>query len=235
MIKINLLPAELQRAASTPRTVFYSVLGGVAAVALGAIGIFWLWIAQGSMEAEAQARTVHVADLEQSAGEVDRIQSDIAFYRQREDSIIKIKTRRILWAPKLDQLISLVPDEVWVTSLIVNVLDEGEYRWEPSTRQSGGRVTLDCVALGDDPQVFTTFRKALSEDHRFYGEMVDVSAMPDSFFGDFLGFTPLAWKKVKATEEVQEHFRSEVEIDLKPLQDPPKPVTKTPVTTSEAK
>ena len=70
MIKINLLPVELQRAASTPRTIFYSVLGGVAAVALGAIGIFWLWIAQGSMEAEAEARKVHVEDLEQKAAEV---------------------------------------------------------------------------------------------------------------------------------------------------------------------
>ena len=233
MIKINLLPADLQRAASTPRTVFYSVLGGVVAVALAAIGIFWMWIAQGSMEARAEAQRVQVADLEQRAGEVDRIQSDIAFYRQREASIIEIKTRRILWAPKLDQLVALVPDEIWITSLAVNVLDEGEYRWDPGSRQSGGRVTLDCVALGDDPQAFTRFRKALSEDNRFYGDLVDVSAMPDSFFGDFLGFTPLSWEKVEATEEEPEHFRSRVGIDLKPLQDPP--VVKAPAKTSEAK
>ncbi len=233
MIKINLLPADLQRAASTPRTVFYSVLGGVAAVALGAVGIFWMWIAQGSMEARAESQAADVSMMEERASEVDRIQSDIAFYRQREESIIKIKTRRILWAPKLDQLVARVPDEVWITSMAVNVLDEGEYRWDTNSRQSGGRVTLDCVALGDDPLVFTRFRKALSEDTRFYGELVDISAMPDSFFGDFLGFTPLSWEKFTATEEIPAHFRSTVEIDLKPLQDPP--VVATPPQTSEAK
>ena len=83
MIRINLLPAELQRAASTPRTVFYSVLSGVAAVALGAIGIMGLWIAQGTMEAKAETQTALVSVLEERAHEVDRIQSDIDYYRQR--------------------------------------------------------------------------------------------------------------------------------------------------------
>ena len=233
MIRINLLPAELQRAASTPRTVFYSVLGGVAAVALGAIGIMWLWIAQGTMEAKAETQTALVSVLEERAHEVDRIQSDIDYYRQREESIIQIKTRRILWAPKLDQMLMLIPEDIWITSLLVTVLDDGEYRWDPNSRQSGGRVVLDCVALGNDPQVFTRFRKALSEDQRFYADLVDVSPMPDSFFGDFLGFTPLSWEKIESTDEEPEHFRSSIGIDLKPLQDPP--VVETPKNSSEAK
>ncbi|MAW77273.1 MAG: hypothetical protein CMJ95_07810 [Planctomycetes bacterium] len=233
MIRINLLPAELQRAASTPRTVFYSVLGGVAAVALGAIGIMWLWIAQGTMEAKAETQTALVSVLEERAHEVDRIQSDIDYYRQREESIIQIKTRRILWAPKLDQMLMLIPEDIWITSLLVTVLDDGEYRWDPNSRQSGGRVVLDCVALGNDPQVFTRFRKALSEDQRFYADLVDVSSMPDSFFGDFLGFTPLSWEKIESTDEEPEHFRSSIGIDLKPLQDPP--VVETPKNSSEAK
>ena len=233
MIRINLLPAELQRAASTPRTVFYSVLGGVAAVALGAIGIMWLWIAQGTMEAKAETQTALVSVLEERAHEVDRIQSDIDYYRQREESIIQIKTRRILWAPKLDQMLMLIPEDIWITSLLVTVLDDGEYRWDPNSRQSGGRVVLDCVALGNDPQVFTRFRKALSEDQRFYADLVDVSSMPDSFFGDCLGFTPLSWEKIESTDEEPEHFRSSIGIDPKPLQDPP--VVETPKNSSEAK
>ncbi|MGE4601995.1 MAG: hypothetical protein AAEJ65_03735 [Planctomycetota bacterium] len=221
MIKINLLPAELQRAASTPRTVFFSVLGGVAAVALGAIGIVWLWIAQGTLEVRAETQTALVSVLEDRAQEVDRIQSDIDYYRQREKSIIQIKTRRILWAPKLDQMLALIPDDIWITALSVDVLDDGEYRWDPKVTQSGGRVVLDCVALGNDPQVFTRFRKALSEDQRFYADLVDISSMPDSFFGDFIGFSPLSWEKVDSSEEEPAHFRSSIGIDLKPLQDPP--------------
>jgi len=226
LIKINLLPQELQKAANTPRSVFYSVLGSVSAVALGAIGLIWMWIAQGTMEAHAETQIAEVKSLEERALEVDRIQSDIDYYRQREASIVKIKTSRILWAPKLDQLVSKVPDDLWITSLAVDVLEEDDYRWEAGKIQTGGTLTMDCVAVGSDPGALTRFRKALSEDHRFYGDLVDVSALPDSFFGDFLRFTPLSWEKVESDEETPEHFRSTIGIELKPLQDPPQPITK---------
>lgn len=221
MIKINLLPQDLQRAANTPRSVFYSVLGSVAAVALGAIGLFWMWIAQGTMEAHAEAKAAKVKGLEEEALEVDRIQSDIQFYRQREGSIIKIKNRRILWAPKLDQLVSKVPEDLWITSLQVNLLEENEYKWVPGSQQSGGTLVMDCVSTGSDPVALTRFRKSLQEDNRFYTDLVDVSAFPDSFFGDFLNFKPLSWEKVEKTEDAPEHFRSSIGIDLKPLHDPP--------------
>jgi len=221
LIKINLLPQDLQRAANTPRSVFYSVLGSVAAVALGAIGLFWMWIAQGTMEAHAEAKAAKVKSLEQEALEVDRIESDIQFYRQREGSIIKIKNRRILWAPKLDQLVSKVPDDLWITSLQVHLLEENEYKWTPGSQQSGGSLVMDCVSTGSDPVALTRFRKSLQEDNRFYTDLVDVSAFPDSFFGDFLSFKPLSWEKVEKTEEAPEHFRSSIGIDLKPLHDPP--------------
>jgi hypothetical protein len=57
--------------------------------------------------------------------------------------------------------------------------------------------------------------------------------MPDSFFGDFLGFTPISWEKIESTEEEPEHFHSTIGIDLKPLQDPP--VIEDPKKSSEAK
>ncbi len=221
MIKINLLPQELQRAANTPRSVFYSVLGSVAAVALGAIGLVWMWIAQGTMEAHAETKSAVVKVLEEEALEVDRIQSDIDFYRQRETSIVKIKTGRILWAPKLDQLVSMVPDDLWITSLQVFLLEEDQYKWNENESQSGGTLVLDCVSIGSDPGALTRFRKSLGEDQRFYGDLVDVSALPDSFFGDFLKFRPLSWEKVSATEDAPEHFRSSIGIELKPLHDPP--------------
>ena len=221
MIKINLLPQDLQRAANTPRSVFYSVLGSVAAVALGAIGLVWMWIAQGTMEAHAEAKAAKVKGLEEEAREVDRIQSDIEFYRQREGSIVKIKNRRILWAPKLDQLVAKVPEDLWITSLQVNLLDEKEYQWKTVEGQNGGMLVMDCVSTGSDPVALTRFRKSLQEDSRFYTDLVDVSAFPDSFFGDFLKFTPLSWDKVEETEGTPEHYRSTIGIELKPLHDPP--------------
>ena len=159
--------------------------------------------------------------LEEEAREVDRIQSDIEFYRQREGSIVKIKNRRILWAPKLDQLVEKVPDDLWITSLQVNLLEENQYQWKTVEGQNGGVLVMDCVSTGSDPVALTRFRKSLQEDSRFYTDLVDISSFPDSFFGDFLKFTPLSWDKVEETEDTPEHYRSTIGIELKPLHDPP--------------
>ena len=152
---------------------------------------------------------------------MDRIQSDIEFYRQREGSIVKIKNRRILWAPKLDQLVEKVPDDLWITSLQVNLLEENQYQWKTVEGQNGGVLVMDCVSTGSDPVALTRFRKSLQEDSRFYTDLVDISSFPDSFFGDFLKFTPLSWDKVEETEDTPEHYRSTIGIELKPLHDPP--------------
>jgi len=225
VIRINLLPLELQKAARTPRMVFYTLAVSTAVVTVAGVGLLWMWITAGNMEALAMERQAHLATLQQEAAEVDRINEDIAFYKQREDAILKIKTRRILWAPKLDQLVFLTPEEIWITGLEMRTLDPGEYQWD--TRgggvQTGGRLTLDCISNGTDPSSFTRFRAALAEDTRFYRDLVDVSSLPDNFFGEFIGFTDHAWSVIEGAGEVGDLLRSRIEIDLKPLHDPPAP------------
>jgi len=44
VIKINLLPPELQRAASLPKLVFYTLTASVTAVMLVGIASLWVWI-----------------------------------------------------------------------------------------------------------------------------------------------------------------------------------------------
>ncbi len=222
MIKINLLPPELVRAASLPKLVFYTLAGSAVAVMLVGIASLWIWIDTGNVRRNLEHRRQEVTMVESQASELDRINEDIAYYKEREKAIIQIKTRRILWAPKLDQLIALTPTDIWITQLTMDTFDPGEYRWEADKRQSGGQLSLTCFSEGIDPSSFTRFRASLSEDSRLFANMIDISALPDHFFGDFLGFSPHAWTRVEGKDGEPDRLQSTIQIDLKPLYDKPK-------------
>jgi len=135
VIKINLLPPELQRAASLPKLVFYTLTASVTAVMLVGIASLWVWIDKGNLETAVQDRETEVSRLEAQAEQLDRINKDIDYYRERESAIIQIKTRRILWGKKLDQLARLTPEDIWIDRLLMETLDPGEYRWEAGKEQ----------------------------------------------------------------------------------------------------
>ena len=222
MIKINLLPPELQRAASLPKLVFYTLSASVVTVMLAGIASLWVWIDTGNMKQNLENRRAEVSNIESQASQLDRINEDIAYYKEREKAIIQIKTRRILWGPKLDQLVALTPDGIWITTLEMDTLDPGEYKWETGKRQGGGQLSLTCYSDGTDPSSFTRFRSNLSEDPRLFANLIDISALPDNFFGDFLGFSPHAWTLVEGEDGQPDRLQSTIQIDLKPLYEPPK-------------
>ena len=222
MIKINLLPPELQRAASLPKLVFYTLSASVVTVMMVGIASLWVWIDTGNMEQNLENRRAEVSNIESQASQLDRINEDIAYYKEREKAIIQIKTRRILWGPKLDQLVALTPDGIWITTLEMDTLDPGEYKWENGKRQGGGQLSLTCYSDGLDPSSFTRFRSNLSEDPRLFANLIDISALPDNFFGDFLGFSPHAWTLVEGKDGQPDRLQSTIQIDLKPLYEPPK-------------
>jgi Tfp pilus assembly protein PilN len=222
VIKINLLPPELQRAASLPKLVFYTLSASVVSVMLVGIAGVWIWIDTGNMKNNLENRRAEVASIEAQASQLDRINEDIAYYKEREKAIIQIKTRRILWGPKLDQLVALTPDDIWITRFEMDTLDPGEYRWEAGKRQNGGQLNLTCYSEGTDPSSFTRFRSSLSEDKRLFAGMIDISALPDHFFGDFLGFSPHAWSLVEGKDGGEDRLQSTIQIDLKPLYESPK-------------
>ena len=130
MININLLPPELQRAAKTPRAVFFTLVGGVAATMIVGVGALMLWMNVRGLDREIGSRELQVRVLEEEATEVDRLNEDIAFYKDREKAIIEIKSRRTFWGLKLYQLMTLAPDEMWITGLTMATTDEADYKWD---------------------------------------------------------------------------------------------------------
>lgn len=225
MISINLLPPELQRAAKTPRALFFSIIGGVAAAMVVGSGVLWLWMSVRSLERQVESRAIQVRALEEESREVDRLNEDIEFYKDREKAIIEIKSRRTFWGLKLHQLMKSVPDGVWVTRLSLDTLDESEYKWDRTnpSEMAGGELTLNCFVRGTDVGTLTNFRSALRGDDKFYASLIeDDSVFPDNFFGTFLGFAPLELERVELDGYAEPScLYSTVKLELKPRFEPP--------------
>ncbi|MFN0056899.1 MAG: PilN domain-containing protein [Planctomycetota bacterium] len=225
MIKINLLPPELQRAAKTPKSLFFALIGGVMATMLVGVGVLLLWISVRSLERTVESRQIQVRALQDEAREVDRLNEDIALYKDREQAIIEIKSRRTFWGLKLHQLMQLTPEDIWVTRLSLNTFDEADYKWEKGKQQSGGTLQLHCYALGTEVQTLTNYRASLAGRQDFYANLIsDDSAFPDNFFGDFLGYAPPDLQRIQLNgyQEPRCLF-SAVDINLKPRFEAPVP------------
>ena len=229
MIRINLLPPELQKAARAPRNLFITFVVGAAVTTTVGVTLFWLWISVNGLHDEADRRQVELTIAEDKAREVDRINEDIALYKDREKAIIEIRSRRILWGLKMLQLVALTPPEIWITRIDMRTLEESEYKWDANKGpQTGGRLSLTCYALGTDATTLTSFRSQLSGNQRFYGDLIaDDSAFPDNFFGDFARLAPHSWQQVALPGYVEPmNLHSVIDVDLKPLYPPPKAAKK---------
>lgn len=224
MIRINLLPSELQRAARTPRVIFFTLIGGVVSSMLLGVVAAWLWFSVDTLGGHVSRRQADIAVANENAQEVDRINEDIAFYKEREMAIIEIKTRRVLWAPKLDQLVQRTPPGIWLTRLAMETLDRSAYKWEKGAPQTGGTLSLTCFAEGTEVTALTDYRKALTGERAFYKNLVDIAALPDNFFGDFSGFADPSWNRVQLADFAEQDFlRFVLDLHLRPRFEPPAP------------
>jgi len=112
MIRINLLPKELQQAARTPMKLFATILVGVALSTICVCVYAYVWFNVIVLEERADRKHEEVAHLQKNAAEVDSLLDDIADYKEREKTIISIKTNRILWSKKLDELCRITPSYI---------------------------------------------------------------------------------------------------------------------------
>ena len=191
----------------------------VASAAFGVV-LFWIWISLNGLNDEVDLRKVQLQKSKERAEEVDRINEDIALYKDREKAIIEIRFRRTLWGLKLMQLVDLTPAEIWITRISLKTLDESEYKWDRTKGpQTGGRLSLTCYAQGTDATTLTSFRSRLAGTQRFYGDLIsDDSAFPNNFFGSFLRFAPHSWNQVRLPGYVEpNNLYSVIDVDLEPL------------------
>ena len=219
MITINLLPQELQRAAKTPKALFFSVIGGIVVTMLMGITYLYLWFNVVVIGEQAERKRLTLTSLEEQASEVDALEDDIRDYKEREKAIVSIKNERILWSRKLDELIKLTPAYIWITKMEMKQLDDAEQKGDPKRGKepSGGFFKIRCFCSGIDVARMTSYRQGLKGEKEFYLNFMDRQLSPDNFYADFAKINKPSWQFVHLPGYRQENnILFSIQLDLKP-------------------
>ena len=216
MIRINLLPTELQRAARTPPRFFISIVAAVALVAITSCVYAYVSMNVIVLKERVGRKTVEVEHFQKNAQEVDALLDDIADYKEREKAIISIKTNRIIWSKTLEMLCGITPGYIWIIRLEMKETDGGG--GGPGLQASGGYLSLHCYASGDEVDRMTNCRQRLKNVDEFYLRFVEEDIKPSNFYSDFINITPPEWKFVQLPEFLEpNNIRFAVRLDLRPL------------------
>jgi Tfp pilus assembly protein PilN len=218
MIRINLLPKELQQAARTPAKLFITILAGLALSMVLVCTYVYFWFSVVVFQERVERKREEVEQLQKTASEVDALLDDIADYKEREKAIIGIKTNRILWSKKLDELSRITPSYIWIVRLTMRELDPVEYKWDKNAAQTGGYLKLKCYSLGNDVDRMTAYRKTLKSVDEFYLRFMQEPVKPENFYSDFINITQPEWRLVllKGFRDPT-NIRFTVRLDLRPL------------------
>ena len=218
MIRINLLPKDLQQAARTPVKLFATFVGCVAITLVCGCVYAYLWFNSLVLQERMERKREEVEHLKATAAEVDSLLDDIEDYKERERAIISIKTNRILWSKKLDEMVTLTPNNIWIIRLTMNELDPTEYKWEKNKEQTGGFVRLRCYSSGNQVTRMTNFRQKLKSVDEFYLKFIDEKIKPENFYADFINISHPEWKFVVLDGfKEPNNIKFSVRLDLRSL------------------
>ncbi|MGQ9589545.1 MAG: PilN domain-containing protein [Planctomycetota bacterium] len=218
MTKINLLPRELQKASTAPLRLLVTGACGFLVCVIALLAYGYMWFSNDALAGKVERKQVEVEHLKRRALEVDALLEDIAEYKERERAIISIKTNRILWSRKLDELCQLTPNYIWVVRLDMRELDPSEYKWEQGVVQTGGFLRLRCYSSGDEVNRMTDYRQKLKNVDEFYLKFLQENLKPESFYADFVNITPPEWRFVYLKGyRNPNNIRFSVRLDLRPL------------------
>lgn len=170
MIEINLLPEDLKRtsrvnrgAGQRPLILLVVLLAAVA----GGMGYFRV-AHLSPRRAAHEALASRLAGLRKQADELATLERSIKHVEKRKRALATLYQSRYLWAEKLDQLIDIIPPNVWLRSAKLSAPRRTR------TGSGGGIFTLECNSAGAEEKGITLFRERLRANEAFWN---DVAAM----------------------------------------------------------
>ena len=164
MIEINLLPPQYRSVERTPLPVFLGLIGALAMIG---VAFVFLMVMQRSAQKAEEDLSRYQAEREnkkKQAAEVDQLQRDIQEAQGRVETVLNIAESKIYWAMKLDQMVKVFPQGVWIDSLSM------------SQKAGGGELKLACNARGTGFNRFTEFTQALRGDTNFFYHFDGINA-----------------------------------------------------------
>ena len=219
MIRINLLPTELQQAARTPVKLFVSIIIGIVLVLLSAFSYSYLWFNTVVMTERVDRKQDEVAHLKTNAAEVDSLLDDIDDYKHRERAIINIKTNRIIWSRKLDELAQITPKHIWIIRIHAKeYADKAQLVGGDEGLETGGFLRMVCFSSGKEVSKITNFRKRLKNVDDFYMKFIQEPIRMETFYNDFINITRPEWKLVMLSDFKEPYnLKFSVQLDVRPL------------------
>ena len=203
----------MRRTAGTPPMLFGVIIGGIVLLAAAGCLYAYLWFNLLVLEEERAGLTQQVKQKKLAAEERTALREDIKDYKERERSIVQIKTNRILWSRKLDSMVRLTPDEIWITRLQV-------VKPDASRRENEGKGTylqLNCYALGAKVTTMTEFRRRLMGAPEFWSYFLDTPIAPNDFSYGFSAISQPSWDSVLLDGfNEKKNIRFEIRLELKP-------------------
>ncbi len=216
MVKINLLPPELRRTVGTPPALFGVIIAGIVLVATVACLYAYLWFSMLVLKEEHAGLTQQVKQKRVQAEERLALVEDIKDYKERERSIVQIKTNRILWSRKLDALVRLTPEDIWITQLSVEKPDDTRPGVRPGESEKG-YLEIQCFALGAKVTTMTEFRRRLMGEPEFWRFFLEAPIAPNDFSYGFAAISQPSWDSVKLQGFRKENnIRFTIRLELKP-------------------
>ena len=160
MIDINLLPEEFRVVEGTPKP---RLVASYLCVAITLILLALLGIQYFAYEAELANNEQLIerkGQLEKKAEEYDDVQREIGQLSKRRDVIATLLQQRLVWSPKLDQLIDLVPDYVQFGRITLRKPEETRGKGRAKTAPQG-KLILSCRSNSEDPRFVSSFYRVL--------------------------------------------------------------------------
>jgi len=191
IIRINLLPKEARKAENTPLPRLLVTLGGTAIIAVMFFSVLWLFAA--GIPSQKRLKTTKEQTLAQQkvlAKKADKLQAEVDKIHQRVAAITYLHAGRVLWAPQLDWICSIVPEDIWLTSLDVKKPKAARKKGGVA---SGPVVTLKAFCTSTDEKRIASFFKKIKEHPNFLSNYQSAEwttvTKSSSDEGDVLGFS----------------------------------------------
>jgi Tfp pilus assembly protein PilN len=158
MIEINLLPQEYRVQEKTPLGLFLAIIVGICVN--GAIFTYQLSLKNDL--AKAQQRNAQLVQekerTDQEVAKVKKLEQEIGIAKRRQETIIEISQSKIVWSQKLIQLGRIMAEypNFWIDRLNL------------SRGGTGGQLTCNFYAVGNDLRTVAAFRERLTSDTNFW-------------------------------------------------------------------
>ncbi len=145
MIRINLLPREIYAAEAKQQIKTFSVIvvGAIVALMLA----YWGWGLSKveKMEGELIQAQGELRKFQAIVDKVEELQKTRDKLRARRDVIRRLLVGRLVYPKFFEDFMTLLPSEVWVTSLNTSIAPSGEVRLNISAKSLSNFAIVDWM------------------------------------------------------------------------------------------